>query len=174
MNQLELSEKKNYSLSYSSVFYVCARYVAFGDKIMMKYLRLPENISHLLPNVREYLNKHPKVVFAYLFGGLARDRVSPLSDVDIAIYTVDGADIVQEKLEILGKLNELLKTDEVDLVILNTAPLPLAARIIKNKIILADKMPFTRHAFESLIMREYFDFSRKEMDIFKGRYKLGR
>ena len=139
----------------------------------MKYRRLPENISHLLPDVREYLNKHPKVVFAYLFGGLAQGRVSPLSDVDIAIYTVDGADIVQEKLEILGNLNELLRTDEVDLVVLNTAPLPLAARIIKNKIILADKMPFIRHAFESLIIREYFDFSRKEMDIFKGRYKRG-
>ncbi|MCR4319535.1 MAG: nucleotidyltransferase domain-containing protein [Candidatus Brocadiaceae bacterium] len=56
---------------------------------MIKYDGLPKNISHLLPNVREYLNKHPKVVFAYLFGGLARGRVSPLSDVDIAIYTVD-------------------------------------------------------------------------------------
>ncbi len=139
---------------------------------MMKNRRLPENISHLLPDVREYLNKHPKVVFVYLFGGLARCRVSPLSDVDIAIYTVDGADIVQEKLEILGELNELLKTDEVDLVVLNTATLPLAARVIKNKIILVDKRPFTRHAFESLIMREYFDFSRKEMDIFERRYKL--
>ncbi|HHT9112598.1 MAG: nucleotidyltransferase domain-containing protein [Planctomycetes bacterium] len=64
---------------------------------MIKFERLPENISHLLPNVREYLNKHPKVVFAYLFGGLARGRVSPLSDVDIAIYAVDGADIVQER-----------------------------------------------------------------------------
>ncbi len=139
---------------------------------MIKYGTLPENINHLLPNVREYLNKHPKVVFAYLFGGLARGGISSLSDVDIAIYMVDGADVVQEKLEILGKLNELLKTDEIDLVILNTAPLPLAARTIKNKIILTDKMPFTRHAFESLILREYFDFSRKEMDIFKGRYKL--
>lgn len=144
----------------------------FGDKIMMKYRRLPENVSHLLPDVREYLNKHPKMIFAYLFGGLARGRVSLLSDVDIAIYTADGANIVQDKLEILGKLNELLKTDEVDLVVLNTAPLPLAARIIKNKIILVDKMPFTRHAFESLTLREYFDFSRKEMDIFEGRYKL--
>ena len=145
----------------------------FGDKIMVKYRRLPENISHLLPNVREYMDKHSKVIFAYLFGGVARNRVSLLSDVDIAIYMADGADIVQGKLEILGNLNELLKTDEVDLVILNTASLPLAARIIKNKIILVDKMPFTRHAFESLTIREYFDFSRKEMDIFRGRYKLG-
>lgn len=140
---------------------------------MIKFGRLPENINLFLPDVREYLNKHPKVVFAYFFGGLARGIVSPLSDVDIAIYMADAAEIVQEKLEILGKLNELLKTDEVDLVVLNTAPLPLAARVIKNKIILVDKRPFTRHAFESLIMREYFDFSRKEMDIFERRYKLG-
>lgn len=141
---------------------------------MIKFGRLPENINHLLPIVREYLNNHPKVVFAYLFGGLARGKVSPLSDIDIAIYMAEDTEIAQEKLEMLGKLNELLKTDEVDLVILNTAPLPLAARVIKNKIILADKMPFTRHAFESLIIREYFDFIRKEMDILEGRYKLGR
>ncbi|MEP9412400.1 MAG: nucleotidyltransferase domain-containing protein [Candidatus Brocadia sp.] len=141
---------------------------------MIKICRLPENINHFLPDVREYLNKHPDVVFAYHFGSLARGRVSPLSDVDIAIYMVEGVEIAMEKLEMLGKLNELLKTDEVDLVILNTAPLPLAARVIKNKIILVDKIPFKRHAFESLIIREYFDFSRKEMDIFKGRYKLGR
>ncbi|HHT9137889.1 MAG: nucleotidyltransferase domain-containing protein [Candidatus Brocadiales bacterium] len=140
---------------------------------MIKYGTLPENINLLLPDAREYLNKHPKVVFAYLFGGLARGKVLPLSDVDIAIYMAEDAEIAQEKLEILGKLNEFLKTDEVDLVVLNTATLPLAARIIKNKIILVDKMPFTRHAFESLIMREYFDFSRKEMDIFERRYKLG-
>lgn len=141
---------------------------------MIKYSTLPENINLLLPDVREYLDKHPKVVFAYLFGGLAWGRVSPLSDVDIAIYMAEDAEIAQEKLEILGKLNEILKTDEVDLVILNTAPLPLAARIIKNKIILVDKMPFKRHAFESLVIRKYFDFSRKELDIFKGKYKLGR
>ncbi len=141
---------------------------------MIKFGALPENINNLLPDVREYLNKHPKVVFAYLFGGLARGRISPLSDVDIAIYLTDAADTTREKLEIMGKLNDLLKTDEVDLVIVNTAPLPLASRIIKHKIILVDKMPFVRHKFESLIIREYFDFSRKEMDIFKGRYKLGR
>lgn len=141
---------------------------------MIKCGALPENINHFLPDVREYLNKHPKVVFAYLFGGLARGRVSPLSDVDIAIYLTDEVDTTREKLEIVGKLNDLLKTDEVDLVMVNTAPLPLAARIIRHKTILVDKMPFVRHKFESLIIRKYFDFSRKEMDIFNGRYKLGR
>ena len=55
---------------------------------MIKFGALPENINHFLPDVREYLNKHPKVVFAYLFGGLARGRVSPLSDADIANHII--------------------------------------------------------------------------------------
>ena len=55
----------------------------FGDKIMMKYRRLPENISHLLPNVREYLNKHPKVVFAYL------KQIGEFSSVTLEEYSRD-------------------------------------------------------------------------------------
>ena len=58
-------------------------YVVFGDKIMMKYRRLPENISHLLPNVREYLNKHPKVVFAYL------KQMGEFSSVTLEEYSRD-------------------------------------------------------------------------------------
>lgn len=141
---------------------------------MIKVTRLPENIDSLLPNVREYLSKHPKVLFAYLFGGFARGRISPLSDVDIAVYLTDCADIAQERLEIIGKLNDLLKTDEVDLVVLNTSPLPIAARIIKSKTVLVDKDPLIRRSFESVTLRKYFDFSRKEMDILERRYKVGR
>ena len=62
----------------------------------------------------------------------------------------------QREMEILGKLSEILHTDEIDLVILNTASLPLLARIIKNKKILTDKDPFLRHKFESLTLRKYF------------------
>ncbi|HHT9129116.1 MAG TPA: type VII toxin-antitoxin system MntA family adenylyltransferase antitoxin [Candidatus Wujingus californicus] len=141
---------------------------------MIKFDRLPENINKLLPKAKEYLNTHPKVVFAYLFGSIAKDKLSPLSDVDIAIYLSEESDIAQEKMETLGKLMELLETDEIDLIILNTASLPLAARIIENKVILVDKKPFLRHTFESLILREYFDFSRKEMDILERRYIVGR
>lgn len=141
---------------------------------MIKLNKIPDNIHELLPKVKDYVNDHPKVIFAYLFGGLARLKPSPLSDVDIAIYLSGDTDVVQEKMEILGRLIELLETDEIDLTILNTASLPLIARIIENKVILVDKNPFLRHDFESFILRKYFDFSIKEMDILKRRYLLGR
>lgn len=140
----------------------------------IKYNRLPDDIRSRLPDAAAYLSAHPEVVFAYLFGGMARDTATPLSDIDIAVYLSEDADPEEERLEIVGRLAELLRTDEIDLVILNSAPLPLKARVIRDRHILTDKRPSLRHQFESLTLREYFDFSVKERDIFAGRFSIGR
>ena len=50
-------------------------------------------------------------------------------------------------MEILGNLIELLNIDEIDLVILNTASLPLRAKILEEKKVLVDSSPFLRHKF---------------------------
>jgi predicted nucleotidyltransferase len=141
---------------------------------MIKFKKLSENIHELLPKVKVYLNDHPNVIFAYLFGGYSRGTLSPMSDIDIAVYLSGNSDVLQMKIELLGKLIELLETDEIDLVILNTSSLPLIARVIGSKVIIVDKEPLLRHDYESLNLREYFDFSIKEMDILKRRYLLGR
>jgi len=75
-------------------------------------------------------------------------------------------------LEILGQLMDILQTDEIDLVILNTADIPLVMNIVKAKEIIIDKDPFERHLFESLTMRKYFDFSFKELGQLRGRYLI--
>jgi len=77
------------------------------------------------------------------------------------------------KMEILADLMDLLQTDEIDLVVLNTAPLPLKMRILRNKKTIADRVPFARHRYESLTMRSYFDFSKKETDILERRFLNG-
>ncbi len=135
---------------------------------------LPENIEELIPEAQGILERHPNIIFAYLFGGLAKGRISPVSDIDIAVYLANVDDILETKLEILSLLSDTLNTDEIDLVILNTVPLPLRARIIQNKKVLVDKDPTLRYSFESLVLREYFDFSIKERAIFSRRYNLGR
>jgi len=98
----------------------------------------------------------------------------PLSEIDIAVYLKEDVDLNKEKMNILQGLIDLLGTEEIDLVLINTAPLTLKARIVGNKKILADKDPYLRHHFESLVLREYFDFSKKEEQIFKRRFSLGR
>jgi len=140
---------------------------------MIKYQKLPENILKLLPGSRDYLELHPKVLFAYLFGSLAKGKLQPLSDVDIALYLAESISLPDIKLDILGNLINILQTDEIDLVVLNTAELPLIMNVLKSKKIIVDKDPFARHIFESLIMRKFFDFSIKESAILQRRYMNG-
>ena len=137
---------------------------------MIKYSKLPENIEDMLPKAETYLQSRPDILFAYLFGGLARGKPLPLSDVDIAVYLRETVDSFEKKLEILGKLTDLLETDEIDLVMLNEAPLTLRMKVLENKRIIVDNDPFLRHEYESLTMREYFDFSTKEMAILERRF----
>jgi predicted nucleotidyltransferase len=141
---------------------------------MIKYSKLPKNIEDMLPKAETYLRSRPDILFAYLFGGLARGKPLPLSDVDIAVYIRETVDLSEKKLEILGKLTDLLETDEIDLVMLNEAPLTLRMKVLENKRIIVENDPFLRHEYESLTMREYFDFSTKEMAILERRFLYGR
>jgi predicted nucleotidyltransferase len=125
-----------------------------------------------ITDVRKYLESREDVLFAYLFGSLSKGSPSPLSDVDVAVYLREG-DLSDMRLEILGHLMDILKTDHVDLVILNTAPLPLKIRIIRDGTLLVDNEPFARHAFESATIRTFLDFSKIEKQILEKRYLHG-
>ncbi len=146
----------------------------FGNnQRMMKYERLPPEILSRMDEGRRVLADDENVVFAYLFGGLAAGRLTPLSDVDVAVYLRDTSDLAEYKLNLFDRLTTALGTAELDLLILNTAPTSIAGRIIQNKQVLADKDPPRRHTFESVTLREFFDFRVKEEAIFARRYGIG-
>lgn len=148
--------------------------VHYNESAMIKYSRLPESVVRAMPQVGAFLAAHPKVQFAYLFGGLAGRGRSVLSDIDIAVYLSKDTDIVEAKLHILGRLMDILRTDEINLVVLNYASLSLQGRILAGKVVMADNNPFLRHRFESLTLRKFFDFSVKESQILEGRYLRDR
>ena len=133
---------------------------------------MKNDLTRNLAAAEIYLKARDDVAFAYLFGSMAGGDPTPLSDVDIAVYLTEGR-FSGKRLEILGDLNDILSTDKLDLVILNTAPQALKVRIIRARVILADNMPFVRHAFESGAIRTYMDFSKIENRILEQRYLHG-
>jgi predicted nucleotidyltransferase len=140
---------------------------------MIRYNKLPVNIEDLIPKALDYLQSRPDILFAYLFGSFGRGKHLPLSDVDIAVYLEDLLSVQEKKMDILGALIDILQTDEIDLVVLNSASLPLRMRILEKKKIVVDRAPSLRHHYESLTMREYFDFSIKEREILNRRFLSG-
>ena len=137
---------------------------------MIKQRPLPPDIAERLERLAARLKQDQRVLFAYLFGSLASGVLKPLSDVDIAVF-LDSADVTPEtKLEVVGMISDTLGTDEVDVVILNTAPVSLTGRILKRRTVLADNQPWRRHLFESRTMREFFDFNRSEQEILTRRF----
>jgi len=124
-----------------------------------------------IDSLMELFMRDRNILFAYLFGGLARHRVYPLTDIDLALYLKNVKKL--DYLDTFGDISGALGTEEIDLVILNTAPLSLTGRILQNRKVLMDRAPFFRHQYESLILRKYFDFSIKERDILKRRYGIG-
>lgn len=135
---------------------------------------MPSDIVERLQQLASVLAQDRRVIFAYLFGSLATGMKKPLSDVDIAVFLDPVYVDVETKLDLIGLLTDTLGTDEVDLVILNRAPVSLVGRILKQKKLLVDNQPFQRHIFESLAMREFFDFSRLEKAILDRRFAGGR
>lgn len=104
--------------------------------------------------------KYPAIKLAYFFGSQVRDEAGPISDYDFAVYTneKDKKKNFDLKLDILTKLNKVLKTDHIDLVVLNTTESPeLKYNIIKEGELIYEREPY-KVLVEPKILNEYFDF----------------
>ena len=94
--------------------------------------------------------------------------------MDIVAYLRNTDSLAEYKIDLFGRLTNSLGMSELDLIILNTTPISITGRIVQHKQDLVDKEPQVRHAYESRILREFFDFKVKEDALFLMRYGIGR
>ena len=129
---------------------------------MSKVTALPPDIESRLATLGDALSPIPSVAFGYLFGSAACGRLRPLSDIDVAVYLDEGVDLIEARLDVIRALTRFLRTDAVDLVVLNAAPTSLLGRVLGSRRIVLDRDPFRRHRFESDELRKFFDFQIRE------------
>ncbi|MDD5738335.1 MAG: nucleotidyltransferase domain-containing protein [Candidatus Pacebacteria bacterium] len=110
---------------------------------------------------KKIFSKYPQVKLAYLFGSRANGTAGPLSDYDFAVY-LDEKNSQKRfdiRLELMAKLSLLLKTDAVDVVVINDTENPdLKYNIVKEGNLLIEKEPY-KLLVEPQIINEYFDFN---------------
>lgn len=119
------------------------------------------------PLIEKWLVKEfPDIIAAYLFGSYAKNEARSSSDVDIAIYIpriippYELWDISQE-LAIALNIN-------VDLINLLSAKTVFQYQIITTGKLLLSKDDRQRVAFESFVIRSYFDFNIARQRLIKN------
>ncbi len=96
------------------------------------------------------------VAFAYAFGSAVKGTTGPLSDIDLAVFLTGVRDQFAYRLMLMEKLSRSFKSDALDLVILNEAPLLLRYQVIRGGELLKDE-PSQRVGFETATLREFLD-----------------
>ncbi len=98
------------------------------------------------------------IVTVYLFGSHARGMARPSSDVDIAVLWESGTSgrLASPALVLEGELERELG-QPVEVLALNSAPVDLVHRVLRDGRILFEANRSARIAFEVKARNEYFD-----------------
>jgi len=109
-----------------------------------------------------------RVIFAYLFGSLAKSGSHRAGDIDLAVFfeKSDSGSFLDAKLDLYAALSRFLKCDDIDILILNTARnLILLDEVIRHGVVILDKDPDLREDFEQRILHQALDFKFQRASI---------
>ena len=113
-----------------------------------------------IQNLNSLFLKYSQIKLVYLFGSQVSQKTGPLSDYDFAFYLEekDEKKSFDLKLDLISSLSRILKTDNIDVVILNEVESPeLKYNIIKEGKLIYEIEPY-RLLVEPRILNDYFDF----------------
>lgn len=151
-------------------------------KSLYRFKKIEHDVMQYIQLLIEKLSLDGDIVALYLFGSYAEDRQTPVSDIDLAVLLdldFPPSRYFEKKLDLLSIATSTLKTDEVDMVILNQAPPALSYRILSKGRLLFEKEggKGQRVSFQVRTCDRYFDFKPVEKVLHEGlvrRIKEGR
>lgn len=132
--------------------------------------------------LQEYFLKRPEVSAAFLFGSMGKGRGGKISDWDIAVYFRPQDRLEWEETQrqypqedkIWDDLVDILKTDDVDLIVLNRAAASVAASALCGKpLVIKDRRLFldfmirvTRQAEDYReFVDSYYEISQRSISL---------
>lgn len=111
------------------------------------------------------------VIAAMLIGSQGRAAAGPLSDVDIGVWHVPGLDPsakLRLRLALARAASEALKTDEVDVVLLNGSSPLMRHRAIRDGRRLLERDRAIRVELEARALLDYLDTAPLRAELASG------
>lgn len=117
-----------------------------------------QDLIQIKKKAADFFSSRPEILFAFFFGSLAQGEGTPLSDLDFAVYVDEVAPQgLDFRSELTSQLMGALKTNEIDLVLLNEAPPLLRHRILTQGEPLVVRDPLREQRFFVRTLQDYFD-----------------
>jgi len=114
-----------------------------------------------LKKLKDHLSQKDEIIFAYIYGSVARNQDTRLSDIDLAIYIDEdkkpAAGPFGYRSDLIAELQPLAGND-IDLIILNEASNLLAYNVFKEGSLLFNKDPDLRTRVQAKTVDKYLDF----------------
>ncbi|MEO8180849.1 MAG: nucleotidyltransferase domain-containing protein [Deltaproteobacteria bacterium] len=121
--------------------------------------------EELLARVKRALLPLSAVHAAVLYGSRASEQARRESDIDIAVLLDAAPDSSQRKQvlwTLLGALGQELRSDRIDLVLLNEAPPKLAFHVLKHGLVAFVRDPVEFHRFQVRTYSRHADYQPVE------------
>jgi len=127
---------------------------------MITFTKITHNIHRLLPGIARICSRDKGIAALYLFGSHAKVTAGPLSDVDLAVLFEKNnrpKTYFAKRLHLISAFSRTLHTNEVELIVLNNAPVSLSYQVVKDGELLYERDRIQRIAFEAKTVSAYLD-----------------
>ena len=117
-------------------------------------------INEIARTIEPVISSHPEIKLVYLFGSQVTGNTGALSDYDFAFYIniKDTKRLYDLRFILMDEISLALRTDKLDIIILNLIESPeLKYKIIRDGVLIFKEEPY-KVLVEPRILNEYFDF----------------
>ncbi len=125
-------------------------------------------------NIKKIVAEEKNILLTYIFGSQLTGKIGPQSDYDFAVFLSQKTSF-PFKYKLKNKLLSILDSKQVDLVILNDAPIELKYKVIATGKVIFQKNSIVRTEFEADTLSQYFDYlpvlRAQKKDILKVKSK---
>jgi predicted nucleotidyltransferase len=121
---------------------------------------MAQSLETLNRSLRAGFEQDARIAALYVFGSYAKGTAGPLSDIDIGILlnrAVARTAYFDLRLRYIAEAMTLLRTERVDVVLLNDAPTHLAYEVISRGVLVLEGNRRGRVAFEADRITRYLD-----------------
>ena len=125
-----------------------------------------------MDKLSRFFRGQKEVRVAYLFGSVASGKTGPLSDVDVGVFLDESLSKKKRfrlNLRLISEISGILKTDRLDVVLMNDVPVSLNYEIIKSNQPVYTRDESERVDIEHGILSKYLDrryYDKRGADVF--------